>query len=330
MRRCRCLLSGIGIDSCFENRFIINTALGAYNVSGVILFIMYVLRLKSLLAYATAAVLSIFLVYILCADYGAAENDENRGVALPILMYHSICDSDGKAGKFVINKQELERDLKFLSENNYTAISFAELLDFTENGTPLPEKPIMLTFDDGYFNNYCYAYPLLKQYNFKAIISIIGRYTDLYSENTEENPNYSHITWTQAREMCDSGLVEIENHSYDSHTTGKGRNGTKKKKNESMTAYSEYIYSDVGKLQNEIEQNLGYTPAVFAYPFGSVSEASYDILKNMGFKATLSCAEKVNYVNVGDGDGLYMLGRYLRTNTKSAEAILKKACPDNN
>ncbi|MEE1047663.1 MAG: polysaccharide deacetylase, partial [Clostridia bacterium] len=67
--------------------------------------------------------------------------------------------------------------------------------------------------------------------------------------------------------------------------------------------------------------NLGYTPVAFAYPFGSVSEASYNILKEMGFKATLSCEERVNVIK--DSEDLYMMGRYLRTNKRSAKNILE-------
>ncbi len=181
----------------------------------------------------------------------------------------------------------------------------------------------MLTFDDGYYNNYCYAYPLLEEYNMKAVISIIGKYTDMYSEIDENNPAYSHITWEQAREMVESGLVEIQNHSYDSHTTDKGRNGTKKMKGESEAAYAGYMQSDIGRLQDEIEQNLGYRPLVFAYPFGSVSEASYDILEGMGFKMTLSCEEKVNRLTVGNAECLFMMDRFLRSDKRSAEAILR-------
>ncbi len=284
-------------------------------------FFVLIIKFRTVIFYITVILLTICGAYIFL---GHAEQEETEPqIHLPIIMYHAICDDSSLAGKFVITKDSLEKDLKYISENGYTTISSKELIDYAENGTPLPEKPIMLTFDDGYFNNYCYAYPLLKEYNMKAIISIIGKYTDLYSETTEENPRYSHITWSQAQEMCNSGLVEIQNHSYNSHTTDKGRNGTKKKTGESAEAYAEYIYSDVGKLQSEITRNLGYTPTVFAYPFGSVSEASYDILKGMGFKITLGCEEKVNVVKYGESDGLYMLGRYLRTNKRSVEEILR-------
>lgn len=284
---------------------------------------MYVIKIKNILFYILIAILVASSIVLFLYPASATEEKTEENIRrLPVLMYHAICDNSGKDGKFIITKQALEADLKYIQANGYTTISSAELIDFVEKGTPLPEKPIMLTFDDGYYNNYCYAYPLLKKYNAKAIISIIGKYTDLYSENTDENPRYSHITWKQAEEMCQSGLVEIQNHSYNSHTTDKGRNGTKKRANETEEAYTEYITSDVGRLQDEIELNLGYTPLVFAYPFGSVSEASYDILKGMGFKMTLSCEEKVNKITVGDSECLYMIGRYLRSSDKSAEKIL--------
>ena len=280
---------------------------------------MYIIKLKTILIYLCVFTMVIFSAGALLPK---GEAEESGAVPLPVIMYHSICDDGEKTSKFVISKSSLKQVLKYITESGYTPISSWELIDFVENGTPLPEKPIMITFDDGYFNNYCYAYPLLKEYNTKAIISIIGKYTDMYSEIDEENPNYSHITWEQAREMYDSGLVEIQNHSYDSHTTDKGRNGTKKKKGESGAAYASYMLSDIGRLQQEIEQNLGYKPQVFAYPFGSVSEASYDILKEMGFKITLSCEEKVNQIRQGDTECLYMMDRYLRTNKRSAEEIL--------
>lgn len=281
---------------------------------------MFFIRLRTIICY----VLIIVVTISLAGYFGVFANEDGEGIKLPIIMYHAICDTNEKTGKFVISKDAFKKDLEYLKENGYTAIGFNELIDFTENGTPLPEKPVMLTFDDGYYNNYCYAYPLLKEYNQKAVISIIGKYTDLYSESSEENPKYTHITWEQAKEMCESGLVEIQNHSYDSHTIDQGRNGTKKKKGETQTAYAEYIYSDIGKLQQEINENLGYTPLVFTYPFGSISDASYEILKGMGFKATLSCEEKVNFINSGDSEGLYKLGRFLRTPDKSIKKIFTK------
>lgn len=289
--------------------------------------IMYVIKLKTIIIYLLVISVCISLAWVANTHAlpTAAKEDETDGrVPMPILMYHSVCESGGKQSKFVVSSDAVEEDLKYISENGYTPISSADLIAYVNGDAELPQKPVMLTFDDGYYNNYCYVYPLLKKYNAKAVISIIGKYTDLYSEGEKENPLYSHITWNEAREMIESGLVEIENHSYNSHTTGKGRNGTKKKSGESAEAYSNYFHNDIGRLQEEINQNLGYYPQLFAYPFGSISNASYDILKEMGFKVTLSCEEKVNYPEPNNPDSLYMLGRYLRTDKRSAAKILSK------
>lgn len=260
------------------------------------------------------------------AKYVMSENkidtDANNIVKLPILMYHSLCDNNDKQSRFVISRGEFEKDLKYLADNGYTTVSAGELADYLKRNGKLPQKPILLTFDDGYYNNYCYGFSLLKKYNAKAVISIIGKYTDIYSDGEKESPVYSHITWSECKEMTESGLVEIENHSYDSHTITKARNGTKKNAGESNWAYKQYIKTDIGKLQEKISENLGYTPKLFAYPFGSVCEASFDILKEIGFEITLSCEEKINYIDKQNADSLFMLGRYLRTPERSAENIL--------
>ncbi len=243
-------------------------------------------------------------------------------IDVPILMYHSILRSTNTHGDYIISEAAFEKDLKFLKENGYTTIVMQDLIDFVEKGTPLPEKPVVLTFDDGYSNNFLYAFPLLKKYDSKAVLSIIGYYTDLYTDTPDQNPSYSHVTWNDVKKMIDSGLVEMQNHSYNLHTTDKGRNGSKKKRGESDDAYKAMLTEDLGKLQDKFKQNTNYIPTTFTYPFGSVSNASFDIIKEMGFKASLSCESGMNKVS-RDSECLYMMKRYLRTQKKSAESILK-------
>ena len=264
------------------------------------------------------------------AEPSASENPEdtlpsvakNDTVEVPILMYHSILRSTNTHGNYIITESAFEKDLKFLKENGYTTVVMKDLIDFVENGKKLPEKPIVLTFDDGYSNNYLYAFPLLQKYRAKAVLSIIGYYTDLYTKTPDENPSYSHVTWDNVKKMIDSGLVEMQNHSYNLHTTDKGRNGSKKKRGESDADYRAMLLEDLGRLQDEFKENTGYTPTTFTYPFGSVSNASFDIIKEMGFKASFSCESGMNTIS-HDPECLYMLKRYLRTPKHSAESLLK-------
>ncbi len=253
-------------------------------------------------------------------DVIAAKREDK--VEVPILMYHSIFRSTNTHGNYIISEAAFEADLKYLKDNGYTTVVMQDLIDYVHAGKSLPEKPVVLTFDDGYFNNYSYAFPLLQKYKAKAVLSVIGYYTDLYTKTPDENPSYSHVTWKDIKKMMDTGLVEMQNHSYNLHTTDKGRNGTKKKKGESDAQYKTMLTEDLGKLQDEFKTNTGYTPNTFTYPFGSVSNASFDIIKEIGFKASLSCESGMNTIT-RDPESLYMLKRYLRTPKKSAESILK-------
>lgn len=147
----------------------------------------------------------------------------------------------------------------------------------------MPEKPILLTFDDGYYNNYVYAWPLAKQYNMKIIISPIGSCTDKFTGANDDHANYSHVTWPQIEEMMDSGLVEFQNHSYNLHGT-QGRLGAKKLRGESMEEYRTLLTEDIGKLQERFQTETGYTPRMFTFPFGAISDGAEEILWDMGFR----------------------------------------------
>ncbi|MCI8647207.1 MAG: polysaccharide deacetylase family protein [Firmicutes bacterium] len=257
--------------------------------------------------------------------YLAAVKEKRKApVKLPVLMYHSLLKDPSMHNNYVIGPKQFESDLKYLKEHGYHTILMADLIAFVENGTPLPENPVLLTFDDGYYNNYCYGFPLLKKYNMKAVISIIGKETDRYSRLNEEHAAYSNLTWEHVRTLTESGLVEIQNHSYSSHSTDKGRNGTAQLSGESDKAYARYLEQDLMTLQKKIKETTGAAPTTFTYPFGAVSNTGRTIIKKLGFKASLGCEEGINTIKVGDPDCLYDIKRYLRTPEKSSAELFRK------
>jgi len=284
---------------------------------------MYVIKMKTIISYIAlcAVIISSFALMRFARTTSIMVSATQEQVEVPIIMYHSILDKTNNYGKYIVSTDNFEKDLIYLQNNGYTTITMNDLIGYVYNGTSLPEKPVILSFDDGYYNNYKNAYPLLKKYNMKAVISIIGYYTDLYSELDEENPKYSHITWDEIEEMTESGLVEIQNHSYNLHSLDKGRNGAKKNKNETTAQYEKVISEDIMKLQSRIIEETGLTPSTFVYPFGAVSEASYDIIKHLGFKASFSCQEGTNKITQNP-QCLYMLNRNLRTNKTPIEKLL--------
>ena len=111
----------------------------------------------------TAVTLCFSVMYSGFVPQTQAVSATEESIKLPIIMYHSISNDTKQQGEYVIAPQKLEDDLNELKKRGYTTITIQELIDYTENNKELPKKPIMLTFDDGYYNNYLYAYPLLKE-----------------------------------------------------------------------------------------------------------------------------------------------------------------------
>ena len=218
-------------------------------------------------------------------------------ICVPVLMYHSVLDNPKRVGKYVILPEELEKDLIYIRDRGYTTVTPKDLIAYREKGEKLPDKPIMLTFDDGYYNNYTYLFPLLKKYNMKAVLSVVGTYADAYSVPSEIlNNNYSHATWEQLKEMQQSGLVELGNHSYNMHDWAT-RHGVLRNKGEDLAYYQNILQDDLHKMQECLLQKAGAEVTVFAYPFGSVNKESRSVVEGMGFKVTLGCEEGMNFIS---------------------------------
>ena len=145
----------------------------------------------------------------LCFGIGLLRQDRmqtvfsEESVTLPIIMYHSILKDSARQGKYVVSPEVLASDLDALRERGYETVTVEDLVAYTQSGAPLPKKPVMLTFDDGYYNNYVYACPLLRQRGMRAVVSIIGSQTALFTENGEENAYWSHLRAERLRETED-------------------------------------------------------------------------------------------------------------------------------
>ena len=273
-----------------------------------------------------AAIISTLAIILVISNIKSnAEEAENcsREKRLPVLMYHLILKNPGNSNKFIVPQSVFEEDLKYIKNHGYTTILVQDLIDYTENKKELPEKPILLTFDDGAFNNYLYAFPLAKKYEAKFIFSPIAKEAERYTKAHDENPTYSHANWEKISEMSKSGLVEIQNHTYNMHSNKKSRIGCTKKRNESVEEYKQKLSEDIRKSQELISQNTGVTPTAFFYPYGAKSDCSEKILKSLGFKATFLCESKVNIIS-RNPECLFGLKRFIRPPGVPTEKIFSK------
>ena len=245
-----------------------------------------------------------------------------EAIEVPILMYHKVTRDRGQLGKFAITPEEFEADLRFLQNSNFTPVTMTDLIRFVHEDGDLPACPVVLSFDDGYFGDYRYVFPLVQAYDMPVVSSIIGKVTDEYSAEGREDIIYPHVLWPQIAEMAESGLVEIQNHSYDLHRSNRGISGAKRRRGEDMSAYTARLSEDLLKLQSRAEEMLGVTPSTFTYPFGAKSEGTDTILKELGFRASLMTEAKRNVITRGNEDCLFSLGRIIRPHGRGLEEIL--------
>lgn len=279
---------------------------------------MYVIKLKTLL-------ICLVLFFVLCfaivpKTIKTVSDYKETTVKVPVIMYHSVLKNTNN--KFTITPDAIEKDLKYLSDNGYTTIVTKDLIDYVYNDVELPQKPVILTFDDGHYNNYHYVLPLLKKYNSKAVMSVVGEYTDNYTKNRDLNVNYAYIPWDILKEMSQSGYFEIQNHTYNLHSTDKGRMGCKIKYGEDKTLYKTMLFDDVILMQNKCKDNIGTEPVAFTFPFGFVCKEADEVIKQIGFKASYGCEEGINNITKNK-ESLFRLKRYIRTNENSIEQILE-------
>lgn len=255
------------------------------------------------------------LLTLPCA--AAAEDEET--VTIPVIMYHHIHESPDKCGKYVVSPKTLEGDLEYLSMHGYTAVDSRDLVRWLDGEAELPEKPVVITFDDGQESFARYALPLLEKYGMKAIAAVVGEYADEYTENHDTDVNYAYMSWERIAEAARSGCAEIACHTYAMHDTSP-RMGCGRKKGEDAQSYRRAFSRDLDMAEERLAAALGETSRVFMYPFGTVCPEAREILAERGYRVLFTCEERVNTVKRGAAQPIE-LGRFNRANGMGCEAF---------
>ena len=224
--------------------------------------------------------LALFLLFALCLLLGVRYGDRaihRLGLdpplrPLPILMYHHVTENPEEAvGDMTVTADRLREDLQTLLDRGYTTVLPRDLLAAETEQSALPDKPVLLTFDDGYTSSYTLLFPILREYGCKAVISpIVGMPDGLDWED-------GYCTWDMLREMAASGLVEIGSHTWNLHNPEDhgqyvpgGPNGVQRRDGETDKAFRERVLDDIRRSYDRIAQETGTAPVCFAYPFGAV------------------------------------------------------------
>lgn len=181
-----------------------------------------------------------------------------------VLMYHMIGDEQGNAA--VMTEANLRIQMNYLRDHGYHPITMQELYDYVTKGAPLPEKPVCITFDDGYLDSYTIVYPLMKEYGFPWTLFLI---TD------DVGKPYNRMTWDQLKEMANSHAVTIASHTL-SHP---------KLHNLATRAEKE---KEIVEANKALKYQLGIDNVWLAYPYGDYDDEVIDICKKAGIKMAVT------------------------------------------
>ncbi len=253
----------------------------------------------------------------------AAKAEETDGIKVPIIMYHQITKKPSKTGKYTVLYSQFKEDMEYIKSKGYETINITDLINYVNGKKSLPKKPIIITFDDGFESIYVYAYPLLDAMNMCGVASIVGEFTTFFTENPDHNVAYSYMDWHQIKNLVNSDVIEIQNHSYDMHKNHTERHGISKMNKEDVATYNTEVGSDIEKMQNMMEQKTGYKPNTLTFPFGAYKKETISLAKSLGFDAALLCEERINIIKQGDTEKLYHLGRYNRPSNVSTEKFFQ-------
>lgn len=181
-----------------------------------------------------------------------------------VLMYHMIGDEQGNAA--IMTEANLRIQMNYLRDHGYHPITMQELYDYVTKGAPLPEKPVCITFDDGYLDSYTIVYPLMKEYGFPWTLFLI---TD------DVGKPYNRMTWDQLKEMANSHAVTIASHTL-SHP---------KLHNLATRAEKE---KEIVEANKALKYQLGIDNVWLAYPYGDYDDEVIDICKKAGIKMAVT------------------------------------------
>lgn len=258
----------------------------------------------------------------------SALSNQEISACVPVLLYHEIDPAADGSNGAVISPETFENHIRALAENGYTAVSPEELTAYVEHGGTLPEKPVLITFDDGYQSNYDYAYPVLKKYGMKATIFVIGSSAGKDEYKDIGQPIIPHFGAEEAREMTDSGLISIQSHTYDLHQAAAYETGTVRENMAPLPGEDEWDYADMLADDTEKERQLilsltGEEPFALAYPEGRYTELTTSVLVQLGVKITFTTQPGGNTVIRGLPQSLLEMNRYTMYEDTTAEQMLE-------
>ncbi len=247
------------------------------------------------------------LVLLMPAGPAMAETEEK----LTVLSYHEIAERDqALVPEYAVTPTNFVRQMDWLRNNGYHFVSVNDVLADRDGKKPLPEKAVLITFDDGYQSVYDHAWPIIKMFRIPAVIAVVGNWLeekDHVNFDGKSVPRAQLLSWDELREMSQSGLVEIGSHSFDLHHGLQGnpqgnmqpaattrRYLPESKRYEDEATYRQRVQADLKRNNDLIRRYIGKSPRVIAWPYGRYNDIARDIALQQGMPIGLTLDDGAN------------------------------------
>jgi biofilm PGA synthesis lipoprotein PgaB len=212
------------------------------------------------------------------------------------LVYHDILEIPVE--KDDISRKDFVNQMEYLRSHGYTFVHPREILAAARGGARLPDKAVLLTFDDAYVSFYTFVYPLLKLYNCPAVLSVVTSWID---QGGGVYKDKAFMTWGQIREVSGSGLVTVASHSHDLHRLvnanpfGNVERAPSafvyfpaEKRYETEEEFRQRIRSDLARSAEILKSKVGVRPSILTWPYGSYNALAVEEAKKAGFEMMLT------------------------------------------
>lgn len=211
-----------------------------------------------------------------------------REARVPILMYHDVLEKSEVF--FDLQPEDFEGHLKTLLKNGLTPVSPDQLVHHLRTGSPLPEKPVVLSFDDGYAGHYTHVYPLLKKYQVPAVFFVFPGKVD------GKVVGRSTLSWEQLRTMAADPLITIASHSV-THPT------------DLRALDDQALVYEVTESKRRLEEELGVPIRYFSYPTGYYDERVSQAVAKAGYLAAFTMRQNTEQF-AGASESLLAIERF--------------------
>ena len=249
------------------------------------------------------------------------------GQMLPVLMYHHF-EETSKEGT-VVSSARFREQVAAMHAAGFHAVSVPQVIAYVENGTPLPEKPVLITMDDGYTSNLTIAAPVLEEYGMCATVFVIGinEGEDAYVHSGE--PFWQErFAYEEAAPWTEKGVIDAQSHTYDMHQLESygysGRDGVLQKDGESQADYRRALLEDAEACRQRRQGKVAGDLNALAYPFGYYSPEADEIMKEAGYILTVTIDDRPNRLRIGEMDCLRLLGRVNVTDRMSGQDVVDR------